>query len=203
MIMKNQVKNQLDFTPLDIARMAMNMTNHPFGYFKTITKEKLTGGKKVMEQFGGEVIKFTRANAMNNIQFETAVRNKLEKYGIDDRYQHEPHLWMDRYINEEGKVTPLGYHRADSHLPLLERRLYLVLSIINVFETQYYNADLQLIDKEVIKPFLPNKDSKKQIEAGIPQDDQIYYRQYKLESIKELTINGTIHTIVADTTNVE
>lgn len=198
MIMKNVVKNELQLNPIELAQMVSTMTNHPFGAFKTLGEDtSLSGGKKTLALFKGAVYKYTHALAMTNIQYHTAVANKLAKYGVDDTYQHEPHKWMDRVFTEDGKITSLGYHRADAHLPLFERRLYLVLSFLKVFSVEYFDNDFQPIAKEVIKPYLTNKDSAKQIEAGIPQDDQIIYRQYKIENLREISINGAIYTIVA------
>ena len=196
--MKHNLKTSATLNPIELAEMIRLINGHPFGYFQTWTTEDLKGGKKTLAQFGGIVYKFTRANAMTNIDYTTAVANKLAKYGIDDTYQHEEHKWLDRHKTENGKLTPLGYHRADSHLPLMERRLYIVLSFLNVFEVSYFDADFNPIPNEVIAPLRYDNTSKKQIEAGIPQDDQIIYRQYKLESIREITINGTIFTIVAE-----
>ena len=198
MIMKNVVKNEMELSPIALAEMVSTMTNHPFGAFKTLGEDtSLSGGKKTLALFNGQVYKYTHALAMTNIQYHTAIKNKLEKYGIDDTFQHEPHKWMDRVFTEDGKITSLGYHRADAHLPLFERRLYLVLSFLKVFSVEYFDGNLQPISKEAIKPYLVNKDSAKQLEAGIPQDDQIIYRGYKIENLREISINGTIYTIVA------
>ena len=63
-----------------------------------------------------------------------------------------------------------------------------------MFETAYYDANFQPIPMETIKPLLRDKTSAKQSEVGLT--NQVYYRNFKIESVRELSMNGEVYTIV-------
>jgi hypothetical protein len=137
---------------------------------------------------------------MTNVQYENAVNNRLIKGGSDAIFQAQQHKWMDRYINEDGELTTLGFHRADKDLPLNARRWYLVLyftSPSQIFESVYFDADLREIDKERIKQYFPSTESKTQSDAGLTEN-QVIFRTAKIENIREITIGGEVISIVND-----
>ena len=192
-------KMNVEILPFELVQKLMALKGHPFGQVKFFGEyEGLSGGKKTLAQFGGKVYKYFRAVAMTNVQYETAVNNRLIKSGEEAIFQAKQHKWMDRYFTEDGEMTTLGFHRADKDLPLSERRWYLVLyftSPSQIFESAYFDADLREIDKERIKQYFPSTESKTQTDAGLT-DNQVIFRTAKIENIREITIGGEVINVV-------
>lgn len=197
--MQNQSNTALELRPMELVSKLMGLKGHPFGalkFFNEVTD--LVGGKSTFNQFGGKVYKYMRLNYMNNIDYKTAIENRMKKEGLNpDLFQHEGHKWMKRYKNGED-LTTLGYHQADEHLDIELRRWYLIVYIVSgkqVFDVSYYDANFQPIDMATIKPLLRDKTSKKQTDVGLNGDSQVVYRNFKIESVRELSINGEVYTI--------
>ena len=200
--MNNKTKTALEFTPTELVSKLMGIEGHPFGaikFFNEVTD--LVGGKKTFAQFGGKLYKYMRLNGMTNIDYVKAITNRMEREGLNPTdFQHEEHLWMKRYYNENGKLTTLGYHKADEDLPINERRWYVAIYFVSgkqVFETTYYDSEFKEVPMEVIKPLLRDKTSSKQVSAGLTGDNQVVYRNFKIESIREIAINGEVISVVA------
>lgn len=200
MSMKTE-KSVIEMTPFEVVQKVMQLKGHPFGEFKFFNAyDGLKGGKATKNLFEGEVYKYFRAVAMTNIEYQKAVNNRLVKVGEEALFVAKQHKWMDRYINEDGELTSLGYHRADKDLPLNQRRWYFVLYFTSkkqIFESVYYDGKLNEIPYEAIKPYFKDTNSATQSEAGLSQDDQVIYRDIKIESLKEISINGELIKIVA------
>lgn len=194
-------KSVIEMTPFEVVQKVMQLKGHPFGEFKFFNAyDGLKGGKKTKDLFEGEVYKYFRAVAMTNVEYQKAVNNRLVKVGEEALFVAKQHKWMDRYVNEDGELTSLGYHRADKDLPLNQRRWYFVLYFTSkkqIFESVYYDKNLNEIPYEAIKPYFKDTNSATQSEAGLSQDDQVIYRDIKIESLKEISINGELIKIVA------
>lgn len=198
----NKQKNTLEMKPMELVSDLMNVEGHPFSnvkFFNQVTD--LIGGKRTFEQFsGGKVYKYMNLNFMANVDYQRSIVRKMEAMGLNpESFQAEEHKWMKRYFHN-GKLTTLGFHEADADLPMHERRWYLTLYIISgqVFETTYYDGSFQPIPNEVIKPLLRDKSSKKQADAGLVGDAQVYYRNFKIESVRELSYNGKVVSVVSE-----
>lgn len=196
--MQTQNNTALQLTPIDLVGKLMGLKGHPFGALKFFNEvSDLKGGKSTFNQFGGKVYKYMRLNYMNNIDYKTAIENRMKAEGLNpDLFQHEGHKWLTRY-KVDNELTTLGYHKEDENLPMEEKRWYLVVYIVSgkqVFETAYYDANFQPIPMETIKPLLRDKTSAKQSEVGLT--NQVYYRNFKIESVRELSMNGEVYTIV-------
>lgn len=199
--MKNEKVN-VEMLPFELAQKLMALKGHPFGQVKFFGEyEGLSGGKKVKALFGGKVYKYFRAIAMTNVQYESAVNNRLIKGGDEAIFVAKQHLWMDRYFNEDGEMTTLGYHRKDADLPLSERRWYLVLyftSPSQIFESVYFDADFREIDKDRIKEYFPSTESATQSDAGLTKENQVIFRTAKIENIREINIGGEVIKIMSE-----
>lgn len=197
--MQNKSNTALELRPMELVTKLMGLKGHPFGalkFFNEVTD--LVGGKSTFNQFGGKVYKYMRLNYMNNVDYKTAIENRMKKEGLNpDDFRHEGHKWLKRYKNGE-ELTTIGYHEADENLDIELRRWYLIVYIVSgkqVFEVNYFDANFQPIPMEVIKPLLRDKTSKKQADAGLNDDSQVVYRNFKIESVRELSINGEVYTI--------
>ncbi len=168
---------------------------HPFSFWSAFTEPSLSGGKAVKSQFGGAVYKFASYTLVANREYNRAIELACEKYGINfENWKPQQHNYADHL---EGNIL---YHRADAHLPEMERRLYAQFMLHKgcQVESQYFDAELKPIAFESIKPFLKEKTSKKQEDLGLSQEEQIPCINFGIGSIKQFTLNGQKYEIVAE-----
>jgi hypothetical protein len=192
------MKNLLDVIQVTIAEAVTIMRGvkgHPFTYWASFTEPSLSGGKATYNQFKGAVYKFATYTLVANREYNRAIELACEKYGKDfSQWKPQPHNYADHL---EGNIL---YHRADAHLPEMERRLYAQFMLHKgcQVESQYFDAEMMPIPYETIKPFLKEKTSKKQEEIGLSKEEQIPCINFGIGSIKQFTMNGQRYEIIAE-----
>ena len=124
----------------------------------------------------GKVEKITRQNVMIGFDYSNAVNNQRTREAIEQEFKAAPRWWG---VRVDLKTVE---HKGST---------YLTTATLNHFST-VYKADGQVIDSEVIKPHLPKKSSSSRQET----EKQVIYRDFKAESIKEITMNHETYQIV-------
>jgi len=188
-------KNHLTIESNEILALFINETKTLFTDYTICGLASLLGGKKLLEQYGGAIYKRSVLNAPNNRDYYTAITNLQNKLEIDGEMEMEPHLYAVRYIADNGKKSVLSYHKDDAHLPPTERRNYLNIIPTYCTSVEYFDANMQPIDSELLRPFFKDTTSKKQTELGIAKENQIVFRNVKLENIEKIHYRGNIYTI--------
>jgi len=147
-------------------------------YFKgvTILTEPKLSSVKHYAQFGGKVFKVAKY-VFADRQYLSAIENEAKKLGIDKVWTPAPHNYATHI---KGNIL---CHNEDLNkdIPLTEKRLYAQFfkHLGSTIETYYFDANMQPLDYETIKPFLRVvKQSPKQAEFGI-----------KLDPVQPLTTN--------------
>jgi hypothetical protein len=92
-------------------------------------------------------------------------------------------------------------HDADGELPFDDKRLYnqFIFHDGATIQAEYFDGNMQPLTYEQVKPYLPNRDSKKQAEQlGLTKENQIKIINPSLRSIREVRVNGVIYEVVED-----
>jgi hypothetical protein len=180
---------------MEAVTLMRGVKGHPFSYWAALTEPSLSGGKSTYAQFGGKVYKYATYTLVINRDYNKAIGYKAEELGLNmENWKPQPHKYADHL---EGNIL---YHRADSDLPIEQRRLYAQFMLHKgcQIESQYFDAELQPIAFERVKPFLKDKESKKQTEFGLSKEEQIPCINFGIGSIKLFTLNGQKYEIVAE-----
>ena len=188
-------KNLLSIAPIEILRLFMNETKTLFTDYTICSKATLLGGKKLLADYGGAIYKRSTLNAPNNRDYYTAITNLQNKLNIEGEMEMEAHLYAIRYIADNGKKSVLSYHKEDSHLAPELRRNYLNVIPTYCTSVEYFDANMNVIDTEELRPYFIDKTSKKQTELGIAKENQIIFRNIKLDSFEKIHYRGSIYTI--------
>jgi len=174
--MKNSVKEIIKVNYATMLELLFGCVGE--NYFKgvtTLTEPKLSSVKHYA-QFGGKVFKVAKY-VFAERDYLTAIENQAEKLGITKEWKPEPHAYATHI---KGNIL---CHNEDINkdIPLTEKRLYAQFfkHLGSTIETYYFDANMQPLEYETIKPFLRvNKPSPKQTEFGI-----------KLDPVQPLTTN--------------
>lgn len=191
-----KVKNSHDLSNAQLFAMFRNETLTLLTDYITETNATLKGGKGLLAQYGGAITKRSVINAPNDRDWKTAIDNLLEKLGIVGELELDAHLYAIRYIADNGKKSVLSYHKDDTHLPELQRRNYLNVIPTICRSVEYFDASKNIIDTNELRPYFIDKKDNKQDALGIPKDKQIVFRNFKLESFKEIHWRGDIYNII-------
>jgi hypothetical protein len=159
-----------------------------------IDNKQMKGGKSTAEKYGGYVTKLSRITWNHSIDYQKAVENKLKKFELDPtKFLAEEHLFAIRAISN-GKPTSMAYHKDDAAKLPSERRWYLVTYVMDgIVKSNYEYTDAKgnKIDAAVLHSDLYDKRSRKQIDAGlIDMSQQVIYRNYSVNSLKNVRIEG-------------
>ena len=121
------------------------------------------------------VEKITRQNVMIGFDYSNAVNNQRTREEIETEFKSAPRRWGERVdlktVEHKGNV-------------------YLTTATLNHYST-VYKADGKVIETEAILPHLPKKSTASR--QGV--EKQIIYRDFKAESIKEITMNGETYEV--------
>ena len=191
--MKNSVKQVTKITRAILLQMLLAVKGHPFTHWVLFTQPTLTGGKKTLALFGGAVYKFATYTIAVNRDYLRALEIKSEQLGLDfSNWTPAPHNYA---TNIGGNIL---CHNADMNLPTEQQRLYAQFLLHSGCqrEVAYFDANMQPIDINVIKPYLRDNTSKKQSDFGIAKADQQAVINPSLDSIKGISMNGQIYEIV-------
>lgn len=199
--MKEKVK--IEMTRMQFLTFMLGMTHRHMAALEATTKmdkAQMKGGKSTAAKYGGFVMKHAKITWNHGVDYLKAVKAKLEKFGLDpEAFLASEHLFIRRALHD-GKLTTMGYHKADIDLPIEERRWYLIAYVMNgVVKSQYDYTDANgnEVDKQSFHADLYDVKSKKQSDAGLDTlDKQVLYRNYSLNSIDRVMFDGYDITLV-------
>ncbi len=193
----NQDKPKITITLAQLFTLLIGIKGHPFEGIVLFTKSVLSGGKKTEALFNGGVYKMARYVFCANREYLRALELLCEKMGIDfSNFKPQAHNYAN--IKMGGNVI---CHDSDSDLPLELKRLYaqFIFHEGATIESHYFDGNMQPLTYEQVKPYLPNRDSKKQAEQlGLERENQIKIINPSLKSIREVRMYGNIYEVVAD-----
>lgn len=136
-----------------------------------------------------EVLKLTHVNGFVNVDYSASVERQQTKDGQPVGFEARPHKWGDRVGN-----TPLRQHRENG-------KLYLTIQPKRILDKQVFfgrnptSGALVSVPKSVIAPFLPEKRSAAPSQ-GV--EHEVVTRDYSLENITAITLNGQAYRVRAD-----
>ena len=193
----------LTLTRMELLTMLLGLTHKHFAAMIATTqidRTQMKGGKATAAKYGGHVMKTAAITFLESVDYEKAVRNKLEKFDLaPEKFLAEEHKYARRALHN-GKLTSVAYHKDDVALPIADRRWYLVTYIMNgvvASKYAYTDANGNPVDAEVLHADLYDKSSKKQAEAGLTNiEEQVIYRNYSLNSIDKISFEGNEITLI-------
>jgi hypothetical protein len=192
--MKN-VREIIQISIAEAVQIMLNVVGHPFSFWSAFTEPSLSGGKASYNQFGGAVYKFAEYTLIINRKYDRAIERACEEKGIDfSNWKPQDHNYAEHI---GGNILA---HKADKHLPLMQRRLYAQFMLHKGCQivTEYYDSEMKPIQLDTIKPFLKVSTSRKQEELGLSKEEQIPCINFGMGSIKQFTLNGQKYEIVAE-----
>jgi hypothetical protein len=150
----------------------------PKGQFITITADTIPDMNKTGNPFHGKVIKRSITQSTSKPDFGTAVENRREKLGMEDREIH-PRKWGVRLDG-----TPYVVHMKKGETEL---RIYLEMNVFRCISTVFVNTETgQEINKEEIKPYL---------NVSKPSQEDLYWRDYDVRGIVKFVAGGRAYGI--------
>lgn len=177
----------------DLFNLLTSIKGHPFEGIVLFTKVVLMGGKKTEALFNGGVFKLAKYVFCANREYNRALEIICGKMGIDfANWTPQAHNYAN--IKMGGNVI---CHDSDALLPMEEKRLYAQFMFHEgcTIETFYFNAEMQPLTYDQVKPYLPNKESKKQADLGLSKENQLRIINPSLKSIRQVSINGMIYEV--------
>jgi len=197
------MKEKMQMTRQEFLTLMLGQTHRQMAYMKTKTmlkKEQMKGGKATAAKYGGFVTKNASITFNHGINYENAVKRKLIAFELNpEAFVAEEHPFIKRALYN-GKLTSMGFHKADEQLPLMERRWYVVTYIMNgcvksVYD--YVDANGVAVDGNTIHADLYDHKSKKQADAGLVNiEDQVMYRNYSINSVVVIHIDKMEITLI-------
>lgn len=129
-----------------------------------------------------EVRKLTRLNAMIGTVHEDAVRRQQEREGQPATFVASPRAWGTRVGD-----TPLVEHRGQFYLSAQMNPLNRPRPLYLVPKARGKRTILTAVPKEAVAPWLPPER-----DEGASQgvDRPVTHREFRLDSIVSLTLNG-------------
>lgn len=166
------------FNPIPKNRLYQVLVEPKGATFVTLTALTDARAKKTNNPFG-KINKLTKLNCMVNFNYDEGVRRRLLAEGKDPETFQPGSSWHEP-VFDQGRLTPICKHKQ-------EGSLYLRVAILKVLEApRYFTQDGKEIDREKIKEFLPAPSTYDN--QGL--EEPLRFACYKLDSIKELIING-------------
>jgi hypothetical protein len=126
------------------------------------------------------VRKLSRTQVVIGHKYENSVNNQRKREGSEPTFEAMPRKWGERKAG-----TPFVEHNG---------KLYLECGMLRVLdEPQYIAESGDELPREAIEPFLPTKGSNAE-HQGV--EKEVILRDYAIESITEITIDGERYEIV-------
>jgi hypothetical protein len=132
--------------------------------------------------------KISRVNGLLNWIYENAVNNQrfrenqpLDNNGEVEQFTALPRKWGVRVKREDGTVTPLVEHKEKQYLELKVQQSL----------GYEYRLNGQTIEPEKVEPFLPKRKEGARQEV----DNPVILRDYSLENIHQITLDGVVYEI--------
>lgn len=163
------------------------MQNRRGAFFATIVAETEPAVRKTNNPYVG-VKKISRVNGLLNWIYENSVNRvrikenqPLDNNGDVEHFVSKPRKWGQRIKREDGSITPLVEHKGKNYLELkVERSL-----------GYEYRHNGQIVDPTAIEPFLPKREEGARQEV----DNPVILRDYSIENIVQITIDGIVYEI--------
>jgi len=140
---------------------------------------------KTANPYWGKVHKLSRVKGLIGVRYENSVNRQRER-------EWSPEAETGHVQHFEAKPRAWGKHIAGTPLIAHNGKLYLEVKVETVLQTQYRHVETgkELFD---VGPFL----RKRSKSSGRQQVERaVVLRDYKLESIVELRLQGEIYSIV-------
>lgn len=132
--------------------------------------------RKAGNPYAGRVVKISRVNGMLNWNYENAVNAQCDREEKDADFEAYPRKWGKRLTR-----TPLVAHNGN---------LYVELKVQRSLECRYETLDGRPVEADAIAPYLSGNSASRQ---GV--DREIILRDYAVENITAITIDGIRHEI--------
>jgi len=155
--------------------------------FTTIVAETDPRMRKTGNPYVGAT-KISRVNGVVNWIYQNAVNNQrcrenqpLDHQGEVEHFEPEPRKWGTRLRHDSGHVAPLVEHKGKHYLELkVERSL-----------GHEYRLNGETLDPQAVAEFLPQR------KEGARQkvDNPVVLRDYSIENICQITIDGIVYEI--------
>lgn len=143
---------------------------------RCVKKNRETGEPRP-EEWGAKILKRSRVNGVLGYDYENSVNNQRSREGKDSDFQKEERRWgvrLDRvWVSHKGE-------------------LYFTIKVERSLESpRYFTESGVEIPAEDVKPYLPKKSSS----SRQGTDKEIIHREYKLSSLRGITINKVSYEI--------
>lgn len=135
----------------------------------------------------GVVYKRAKVNALVNFWYDAAVLRRLEKEGKDDSVFRKGESWHEPVLTADGKLTPFARHKQTGDLYLR------VVRLGTCGEPEYRTAAGEVVDVGLLEPFLDSKPGYQNQGA----DDPVIFQTFRLDGIKEITVDGVVYTLAS------
>ncbi len=122
--------------------------------------------------------KIAYINAIINWKYANAVNNQRAREGNEDYFEPEPRKWGKRI-----KGTAWVEHKG---------RMYLEVKVQRSLGHKYFDNAGQEIPREQVEPWLPKRKEGARQEVDRP----VILRDYALDSITQIKVNGEIYSLV-------
>nr|WP_294529225.1 hypothetical protein [uncultured Rhodopila sp.] len=133
---------------------------------------------KKANPFGPNVIKHSLVNCVINWRYEGAVNRQREREGTEATFEASPRAWGERF-------GPFVIHKG---------KFYVEARVLRA-ECDYQLPNGSPVRYEDIKPYLPGRQSSAESQ-GV--EKEIIVRDYAVENIVGLTVDGTRYDVVDD-----
>lgn len=146
----------------------------------TITaKTELKMKVSARQAFSGPVFKLSRVNGMINWVYENAVNRQREREGVTADFESHPRQWGVRL-----QGTPFVQHNDSLYLELKVEK--------SLEEPTYVDVEGNAVTFDAVQPHLTARSNSSR--QGV--EKQIILRDYRMDSITSITVNGTCYIIV-------
>mgnify|MGYP003417994573 CR=1 FL=1 len=156
---------------MELVRALMQLTSATPATFVALTEVKLNKSNP----YHGRLQKKQRSNVFINFDYENSVNKALIKEGKSPDFKAKPRQWGNRIPN-----TPLILHK---------NVYYLEARFLKNEPTVEYFLDGDPIEKDMIENHLPPERN----EAKHGLEEAIIIRDFKIDSIHEINVKGTIY----------
>jgi len=133
----------------------------------------------------GPVVKRAKVNALVNFHYDPAVIRRLEKEGKDESVFRRGSSWHEPVVTADGKLTPFCRHKVTGELYLR------VVRLATLGEPEYRTQAGDVVDVSKLLPFMDEKPGY----ANQGTDDPVVFQTFKLDGLKELTVDGVVYTL--------
>lgn len=167
--------------------------------FIAVTKPELKGGKGC-PLYG--LIKIAKVNGLTNFHYERSVNRQRTREGEESDFKAQARSWGVKLFTENGRMLPLTCNLKDVEPNVTEddvrqippSNLYMEVKVENTLGHKYILNGNDVPDSEV-NQYLRGGSSSRQ---GL--DKPVVIRQYALNTIQELAMNGKKFVVGSDLT---